>query len=622
VLGAGVAGVTAACVLKKAGMKVKVLEGADRAGGRLRTVPSHFSFPSTAPKHLKGKCIPVDLGGSWIHGVAGSANPIFSLSKLAKCSVVKSHWERAHLFTSDGKRAHRSILIWWLKLMSDITQFFEDEIEDPNMSILEALDEYMALNELGKQDLSAKIMLDGLDSDTESGNDLEQDSIDKSGASSSDDVIGHSEGEETVVIPKDLQKTLTRIALVIAGEWEWAERMEVLSAKRSFEDGDQIGADVMIPNGYWTIFKETIFKDIENDIEYNAEVVKINQKSFSTGASTPSNASSKPFSKSAADISSLLDLKGQKIAVSTADGRVWTTDRVICTLPLGVLKQNVIKFVPELSDQKTVSMARVGFGTMNKIYLQFEEPFWEDQSLWDGENRTMQQQMCDEKHSIDPSSDRATTSHSTASGTTRKCPEIDSHIPPHCIIWMNEKGDGRMTIGVNYNVVVPHSNILCIMATGDAGPEIETMKDEEIIAEIMTTLRKCYEEGEETREKRKELNPSFIASPSQKRRKKPIPNPCNHLITRWGSDKWTGGGAYASLVIGASHDDLTELSRAEGNIYFAGEHTANEGYLGSVHGAYHSGIRAAHQLLSEASIPLPKNPIHPLVDPEPELMEE
>jgi polyamine oxidase len=63
VVGAGIAGLTTASRLRRAGIPCLVLEARDRIGGRLHTVD------------LAG--VPVDLGGSWIHHPIG--NPLSSL---------------------------------------------------------------------------------------------------------------------------------------------------------------------------------------------------------------------------------------------------------------------------------------------------------------------------------------------------------------------------------------------------------------------------------------------------------------------------------------------------------------------------------------------------------------
>ena len=528
---------TAAHALKKAGIRVKVLEGRSCAGGRVRTDYRHFLFPKSAPQALHGKIIPVDLGGSWIHGVQGAGNPIFSLATLADSPVVKSRWERGVLFQSDGKRASEAIMIWWLKLMSDVTEFFEEELDDPHMSIAEALEDYLSLNNLGQLDRMTSDML------------FQAMRADQSDASSED---GDTKSDvsadlaDSVMVSKELQRSLARIALVIAGEWEWAERMEALSAMNSFQDGETLGADVLLPEGYWTIFERTFMKEINDDVVLDAEVVKVTQPSRARVGSTslaqttrssrgisapPALKSTISPSPSTSTIDSNAESPNTLVTITTADGKEYSAQRVICTLPLGILKRDHVKFSPAISDHKSVSIARVGYGSMNKIYVQFERAFWEP----------------------------------------------EGEVPPHVVIWMNDAGTGRLTIGVNHNVAVPHSNILCIMATGEAGLSVEQQSDDEILHEVMTNLRRCY-------------------GPS-------IPQPCNHLITRWSMDKWSCG-SYSSLVLGSTHDDLRELARPEGRLHFAGEHTATE-YLGSVHGAYLSGMRAATEVLAAFNKPAP-----------------
>lgn len=62
-------------------------------------------------------------------------------------------------------------------------------------------------------------------------------------------------------------------------------------------------------------------------------------------------------------------------------------DAVLCTLPLGVLKQctasntqgvpNTVQFVPPLPDWKVAAIQRLGFGNLNKVVLCFERIFWD-----------------------------------------------------------------------------------------------------------------------------------------------------------------------------------------------------------------------------------------------------
>lgn len=61
-------------------------------------------------------------------------------------------------------------------------------------------------------------------------------------------------------------------------------------------------------------------------------------------------------------------------------------DAILCTLPLGVLKQavsgnqglpNTVQFIPPLPDWKASAIQRLGFGNLNKVVLCFDRVFWD-----------------------------------------------------------------------------------------------------------------------------------------------------------------------------------------------------------------------------------------------------
>ncbi|KAF3778339.1 FLOWERING LOCUS D protein [Nymphaea thermarum] len=59
-----------------------------------------------------------------------------------------------------------------------------------------------------------------------------------------------------------------------------------------------------------------------------------------------------------------------------AGNQVFDGDMVLCTVPLGVLKSNAIKFTPELPQRKLDSIKRLGFGLLNKVAMLFPTAFW------------------------------------------------------------------------------------------------------------------------------------------------------------------------------------------------------------------------------------------------------
>lgn len=65
------------------------------------------------------------------------------------------------------------------------------------------------------------------------------------------------------------------------------------------------------------------------------------------------------------------------VTVTCADGSSYEADHVIFTAPLGVLKdRHAALFTPNLPADKVKAIDNMGFGTLGKIFLEFDEPFW------------------------------------------------------------------------------------------------------------------------------------------------------------------------------------------------------------------------------------------------------
>uniref|UniRef100_A0A0E0KWL8 Amine oxidase domain-containing protein n=1 Tax=Oryza punctata TaxID=4537 RepID=A0A0E0KWL8_ORYPU len=70
------------------------------------------------------------------------------------------------------------------------------------------------------------------------------------------------------------------------------------------------------------------------------------------------------------------DQRYNKTIVCVEDGTSFVADAAIITVPLGVLKANIIKFEPELPDWKLSAISDLGVGIENKIALRFDSVFW------------------------------------------------------------------------------------------------------------------------------------------------------------------------------------------------------------------------------------------------------
>ncbi len=90
VIGAGIAGLTAAAALEKAGVSTRVLEARERRGGRIWT-----------SRAIGG--IPLDLGASWIHGdrgPGGKGSPIYELAKANGIDTVPFDYDDVALYAN------------------------------------------------------------------------------------------------------------------------------------------------------------------------------------------------------------------------------------------------------------------------------------------------------------------------------------------------------------------------------------------------------------------------------------------------------------------------------------------------------------------------------------------
>ena len=141
-------------------------------------------------------------------------------------------------------------------------------------------------------------------------------------------------------------------------ELNYGMPIEKLSLKYFTKGGDGSeavsGDEHLIPSGYIKIF-EPLTKDL--NIIKNSKVTEIIQNSTTnkvTVNTTPS------------------------IRSSGESDKTYTADYVVVTVPLGVLKNNKISFVPALSQNKQNAIKNLGFGLLDKIVVEFEEVFWED----------------------------------------------------------------------------------------------------------------------------------------------------------------------------------------------------------------------------------------------------
>jgi len=101
VLGAGAAGLAAACELAAAGLRCCLLEARERCGGRIHTL------------RVRGVTLPVELGAEFVHGHASEVFGILEPMGAAVVELPEEHW-----LLQDGSL--RTAADFWQQLDADL----------------------------------------------------------------------------------------------------------------------------------------------------------------------------------------------------------------------------------------------------------------------------------------------------------------------------------------------------------------------------------------------------------------------------------------------------------------------------------------------------------------------
>jgi monoamine oxidase len=198
-----------------------------------------------------------------------------------------------------------------------------------------------------------------------------------------------------------------------------------------------------------------------------------------------------------------------KASVTCEDGEVIEADKVILTVPLGVLKQQSIQFVPPLPKWKQGAISNLGFGLLNKIVLVFDEPFW------------------------DVDRDMFGLLREPRSGNGLDQDDYRAGRGQFYLFWNCIKTSG-----------LP---VLIALMAGDSAQEAEVQSDHDLVSSCVAQLQKVFGDSK-------------------------VPTPTETIVTRWGSDRFARG-TYSFVAAEAKPQDYDVLARSIGNLFFAGEAT-------------------------------------------------
>lgn len=196
-------------------------------------------------------------------------------------------------------------------------------------------------------------------------------------------------------------------------EQEYAADISQLSAFYFDETKEFEGDDLLFVKGY----------NVISDYLAQGLNIKLNHTVEAIGYAAPS----------------VSEYNNQGINITTNQGN-FQGDRVIVTLPLGVLQKNIVKFSPPLPEKKLEAINRLGMGVLNKLYLLCPKRFWQNNYDWIGKISEKKGQWSE---------------------------------------WVNLESALKKPILLGFNA-------------GKFGREIESWSDEEIIADAMKNLRQIY----------------------------------------------------------------------------------------------------------------------------------
>ena len=420
VIGAGIAGVTAAKQLLENNFDVTVIEARERPGGRILT----SSIGN----------ISVDMGAAWIHGDS-HLNPLMELVEKYKLVTAPTNWDETW-FYSERERG--------------------TVIEDRDFNSIERITNKIILK-IHELQINA--------------------TADQSMESTIEDLLQGIRAPS--IIKNGVKWWLSSEIEAVSGA-----NYKDLSLQYWDEDEAYEGDDLLLMQGYGTLIKK-MTEGI--NIDYNKKVDKIE------------------YGKT-------------EVIISGEWGRM-SGDIAVVTVPLGVLKNKSIDFVPTLPEEKIKSIERLEMGILNKIVIQFDKRFWPAKA--------------------------------------------------HRLGLISESTNER----IEFFPARPSSDntVLVALTYGDFARSIERRSKEAISHLIWSQIKKIF--------------PRVSKS-----------NIVDIFVTKWYSDEFTYG-SYSYIPPNASLDDCETLSNPVGNnLLFAGEATSRY-YLGTVHGAYLSGLRAASQAL-------------------------
>ncbi|GAB0093068.1 peroxisomal N(1)-acetyl-spermine/spermidine oxidase [Sergentomyia squamirostris] len=490
IVGAGAAGLSSANHLVKNGCTdFLILEARNRIGGRI------VSIDIDSQK--------VELGANWIHGVLG--NPIFELAMSSGLvniiNIPKPH--KVVAATEDGKQVPIEIM---------------HEIYEAYVTFLRRCEEYFLCQYVPPPDIHS----------VGEHIDLERELY-----------LGEMPESPEKRIKQLIFNCLLKRETCITG----CDNMNEIDLLELGSYTELQGGNIVLPAGYSSILGPLTDNLTAQQIIKACPVRTIHWRRKGSIATVGNLATVEEDAEGDSDDSDKTvteaPTKTFNVKIESEAGEIFYADHVICTIPLGVLKEKAdVLFSPPLPAYKRESIERLLFGTVDKIFLEYDRPF------------------------------------------------LNASISEIMLLWNDEASSTANLKDVWYKKIYSFAKVTETLLLGwISGRE----------AEFMETLS-----HDEVAEKCTEILRKFLQDPYVPKPKRCICTSWRNQQFCRGSYTAMAVGASQEDIENIAQPLYSDPHQAKPSVLFAGEHT-HANFYSTVHGAYLSGRTAAQIILTPDS---------------------
>ncbi|KAJ1400668.1 hypothetical protein SESBI_29359 [Sesbania bispinosa] len=543
IIGAGMAGLTAANKLhtitgSKDLFELCVVEGGNRIGGRINTL----EFGGDR----------IEMGAAWIHGIGG--NPIHKIAKQIHSLESEKPWEcmdgngNSNKLTTIAEGGYAL----YPSIVDPITELFNNLMDHAQGKLTEDSEKSELQSDYKLDAKASKMSTTKGDSGNQSVGSFLRQGLDCYW-------LSVKEEEELKGCGKWSRKLLDEaiFAMHENNQRTYTSAGDLFTLDYSAESEYQMfpGEEITIAKGYMSIIESLASVLPHGLVQFGRKVTRIEWQP-----------------KRHVHVHDSMNMENghcsRPVKLHFCDGSIMYADHVIVTVSLGVLKAAIQDddsgmFCPPLPPFKVEAISRLGFGVVNKLFMQLSPTH--ERKDEDPKGFPFLQMVFHSPHS---------------ELRNKKIPWWMRRTATLCPIYKN-------------------SSVLLSWFAGEEALALESLKDEEIIEGVSATVS------------------SFLSN-SHLQRGTYSHKFCNGnevkfskvLKSQWGTDPLFLG-SYSHVAVGSSGDDLDTMAEPLPKysscqpfaspplplqILFAGEATHRTHYS-TTHGAYFSGLREANRLL-------------------------